>query len=329
MVARNMLSEVAAPVGLMPSATSYFSEPEDHLDPTLFDGTRLRPEVRHWVLRTVLSILHEPGRDAMPGLLHAETWIRVWIAGSGVSYQWSADRDPADLDILLGINYVEFRRANPAYVSFTDSEIASMLNEVFYQEMQGPRGDFPFSDAFAYEVTAYVNRGVSAARDAILSINPYAAYDVTQDEWALVPQRISANINPAWEMAVERDRQYGEDLVREYGDALRAVRMAQNPAHRTNAQNRLGQVMDAGAALFDELHSARRAAFGPAGAGYADFNNYRWQAGKRTGVVQASKKIREYLRAASERSDFETYGTELPDTETLIRRAQTMYRAAP
>ena len=328
MVARNMLSEVAAPVGLSPSATSYFSEPEDHLDPVLFDGNRLRPEVRHWVLRTVMSILHEPGRDSMPGLLHAETWIRVWIAGSGVSYQWSATRDPADLDVLLGINYVEFRRANPAYVSFTDAEVASMLNELFYEEMQGPRGDFPFSDAFGYDVTVYVNRGVSAARDSILSINPYAAYDVTQDEWALLPQRMSASVNPAWEMSAERDRQYAEDLVREYGDALRSIRMAQNSAHRTNAENRLQQVMDAGAALFDELHSARRAAFGPAGAGYADYNNYRWQAGKRNGVVQASKKIREYLKAAKDRTDFETYGTELPDTETLIRRAG-MYRAAP
>ena len=328
MVARNMLSQVAAPVGLSPSATSYFSAPEDHLDPVLFESTRLRPEVRHWILRTVMSILHEPARDSMPGLLHAETWVRVWIAGSGVSYQWSATRDPADLDVLLGINYVEFRRANPAYVSFTDAEVASMLNELFYEEMQGPRGDFPFADAFGYDVTVYVNRGVSAARDAILSINPYAAYDVTQDEWALLPQRVSANVNPAWEMSAERDRQYAEDLIREYGESLQAIQMAQNPAHRTNAENRLQQVMDASAALFEELHSARRAAFGPAGAGYADFNNYRWQAGKRNGVVQASKKIREYLKAARDRTDFETYGTELPDTETLIRRAG-MYRAAP
>lgn len=328
MLARNMLSQVAAPVGLAPSATSYFSEPEDHLDPVLFEGSHLRPEVRHWILRTVLSVLHEPARDSLPGLLHAETWVRIWVAGSGVSYQWSATRDPADLDVLLGINYVEFRRANPAYVSFTDGEVASMLNELFYEEMQGPRGDFPFTDAFGYDVTVYVNRGVSAARDAILSINPYAAYDVTQDEWALLPQRMGATINPAWEMSVERDRQYAEDLVREYGDALRSVQNAQNPAHRTNAENRLLQVMDAGAALFEELHAARRSAFGPAGAGYADFNNYRWQAGKRHGVVQASKKIREYLRSAKDRTDFETYGMDLPDTETLIRRAG-MYRAAP
>lgn len=324
MIARNMLSAVSSPVDISPSSTSYFSTPEDHLDPTLFEGTQMQPAVRHWALRTVYSILNEAGR-----FLHPETWVRVWIAGSGVSYQWSADREPADLDILIGVDYVEFRRANPAHVSFTDSEIASTLNELFFAELQGPAGDFPFSDSIDYDVTVYVNRGVSAARDAILAINPYAAYDVSQDEWALVPQRVSATINPSWEMSAERDRQYAEDLVREYGDALRSVRGAQNPAHRANSENRLSQIMDAGSALFEELHAARRSAFGPSGAGYADFNNYRWQAGKRNGVVQASKKIREYLTAAQDRSDFETYGTELPDTETLIRRAAMTYRAAP
>lgn len=324
---RNMLSQTAAPVALVPASTSYFSEPADHLDPNLFEGMHLKASVRSWVLRTVHSILTESTR--LPGrLMHSETWTRVWIAGSGVSYQWAASREPADLDILLGVNYVEFRRANPAYVSFTDSEIASILNEVLYQELQGPEGDFPFSDNGLYEVTAYVNRGVSASRDAILSINPYAAYDVTQDEWALLPQQMPTSINPAWEMSVERDRQYAEDLVREYGNTLRSIRGATNPAHRTNSESRLQQIMEQTAGLYEEMHAGRRAAFGVGGAGYADFHNYRWQAGKRNGVVQAAKKIRQYLSDARDRTDFETYGMELPDTETLIRRSG-MHRAAP
>jgi hypothetical protein len=317
-----MLSQVAGPVALVPSSTSYFSDPEDDLDPTLFDANRLDDRVRMWILHTVHSAFSESG------FLHSETWTRVWLAGSGVSYQWSAGRSPADLDILLGINYVEFRRANPAYAAFTDSEIASTLNEMFYKEMHGPRGDFPFSGEVDYEVTVYVNRGVSAGRDAINIINPYAAYDVTQGEWAMVPQRTAPAINPSWEMSVERDRQYAEDLVREYGNALDAIRVASNPAHRSNAENRLHQIMDAADGLYDELHSGRRAAFSPAGSGYADFNNYRWQAGKRTGVVQATKRIREYLQAAKDRDDFETYGLDLPDTSTLIRRSM-MHKAAP
>lgn len=328
MIARNMLSQVATPVALLPSSTSYFSAPSDHLDPVLFDGTHLKPAVRQWMLRTVHEGMSTDIGDSLPRLMHSETWSRVWVAGSGVSYQWEASRDPGDIDILLGIDYVDFRRANPAMVSFTDGEIASMLNERFRAYLDGPAGEFPFSDTFPYEVTIYVNRGVSAARDAILVINPYAAYDVSQDEWALVPQPMTANSNPAWEMSVERDRQYAEDLIREYGNALRSVQSAANPAHRTNAETRLAELMDAAAGLYDEIHSGRRAAFTMVGAGYSDFNNYRWQAGKKNGVVQATRRIKQYLDAAKDRSDFERYGMELPDTETLIRRS-TLQRMAP
>lgn len=326
MVLRNMLSQVAGPVSLVPSATSYFSHPSDRLDPVLFEGTHMRPEVRGWAIRTVHSLLQEESDFLATGLRHPETWTRIWIAGSGVSYQWEASRQPADIDILLGIDYVEMRRANPAFVSFADSEIAAMLNQHFALEMRGPAGEFPFSDAFDYEVTVYVNRGVSAARDAISTINPYAAYDVTQDEWAVTPQPMSTSINPAWEMAAERDRQFAEDLVSEYGNALRGIQEARNPAHRTNAEARLHQIMEAADGLYDEIHSGRRSAFTTAGSGYSDFGNYRWQAGKRNGVIQASKKIREYLKAAKDRTDFETYGLDLPDTETLIRRS-TVRRA--
>jgi hypothetical protein len=310
---RNMLSQAAYDVALSPSSTSYFSAGEDHLDPTLFEGNHLRPWVRTWVIRTVHTIL---GRDMM----HPDSWSRIWISGSGVSYQWSANREPADLDLMVGINYVDFRRANPAYAGFTDGEIASSLNEHMYRELQGPMGEFP-ADGSDYEVTAYVNRGVTAAPDSISAINPYAAYDVTSDEWSVVPQRAEGKINPAWEMGAERDRQYAEDLVREYGKALQEIQGAQNHAHRTNAESRLHQLMDQAAGLYDELHSGRRAAFGFSGGGYSDYHNYRWQAGKRNGVVQAMKKVRAYLNDAQDKSTFETYGVELPDTDTLIRRS--------
>lgn len=322
MVVRNMLSQVAGPVTLVPTSTSYFSATVDHLDPTLFEGMHLRPEIRQWILRTIHSILNEESMSsAVPGrLMHSESWSRIWIAGSGISYQWQASRTPADLDLLLGIHYVEFRRANPAYASFTDSEIASMLNQLFYEELKTQIGDFPFGED-EYEVTAYVNRGVSATPDGITAINPYAAYDVTIDEWAVLPQKAGAVLNPAWETHVERDRQYAEDLMNEYSSALQEIRGAQNHAHRTNAETRLQQVMDRASGLYDELHSGRRAAFGPSGAGYADFNNYRWQAGKRNGIIKATRSIRQYLSEAQDRTDFETYGMELPDTDTLLRRS--------
>jgi len=67
-------------------------------------------------------------------------------------------------------------------------------------------------------------------------------------------------------------------------------------------------------------------AFSRFGAGYNDFNNYRWQAGKASGVVQAMKRLKEYQDAVKESGDAQTYGLELPDERTLIRRAAT-YRS--
>jgi len=325
---RNAVSSTAQSVLLSPSTTSYFSTPAEDLDPVLFEGNHLRAPVRLWMLRLIHSILAESPIKAVTNtpFLHPESWTRIWVAGSGVSYQWEAN---GDLDLMVGVDYVEFRRANPAYAGLTDSEIAALLNQLFFDELSTSLGDFPFNtETVHYEVTAYVNRGVSNHRDGIKSINPYAAYDVTDDEWAVVPTRAATQLNPAWEMTAERDRQFAADLVQEYSSALTQVQNATNPAHRTNAESYLNRLMDAASGLYDELHEGRRAAFGPAGAGYADFHNYRWQAGKRNGVVQATRKIRQYLRDAQDQTEFETYGTELPDTDTLIRRSLT-HRAAP
>lgn len=319
--ARNMLSMTAQSVVMTPASTSYFSAYADELDPVLFDGMRLREEVRRWVLQTIHNIL-ATRPPMVQAFIRSESWARIWIAGSGVSYQWEASRHPADLDILLGIDFVELRRSNPGYSGLTDSEITAILNQLFYDALKGQVGQFPFnSEDATYEVTAYVNRGVSNHPDGITAINPYAAYDATSDEWAVLPTKTAHAINPAWDMAVERDRGYAQDLVDQYGSALAQVQNAQNPAHRTNAETHLQQVMDAAAGLYDELHNGRRSAFGAAGSGYSDFHNYRWQAGKATGVVQAMKQIRQYLDDANDAAEFETYGMELPDTETLVRRS--------
>lgn len=302
------------------SSTSYFSQAEQELDPSLFDGLRLKSSVRSWILDTVYDFLHER-------YLYPESWTRLWIAGSGVSYQWAADRDPADLDLMLGINYVSFRHANPDYTGYSDSEIAVMLNQQMFSELYPEIDGISFGRS-NFEVTVYVNQGVSADADGIVFIHPYAAYDVTQDEWAVPPDpRPMVRVHPSWHVSVEADRQRGENIVREYGNTLRQIRNATNPAHRTNAERQFHQVLDAAAALYDEIHAGRRVAFSPAGHGYSDFTNYRWQSGKATGVVQSMRRLKDYQTANRERDDFETYGLDLPDSETLIRRALS-YRAA-
>lgn len=308
------------PVEVRQGSTSYFSEPDSGLDPSLFEGMHLRPHVRQWILSTVHGFLSEHYRGCYE-------WSRIWIAGSGVSYQWSADRQPADLDLMLGIDYFGFRRANPEYAALGDGEIASMLNEnaytLLYPEIDGV--SFGRSN---FEVTLYANLGVSADPDGIQFINPYAAYDVTQDEWAVLPDKRPAhNVHPSWQMSVEHDRARGLRIVDMYNSSIEQIRGATNPAHRTNAEQNLRHVLDAAVGLYDEIHAGRKAAFSPQGLGYADFHNYRWQSGKRTGVVQAMRRLKDYVKADAQRSDFETYGMELPDTETIIRRSMGAYGA--
>jgi len=306
------------PVTVNQSSTSYFSEPEAELDPSLFEGEHLKANVRDWVLDTVHDFLD--GKYTGSG-----DWARVWIAGSGISYQWSADRDPGDLDVMLGINYVRFRHANPGYAGLSDMEIARMLNVDMFSDLY-PQIDGVSFGRTRFEITVYANMGVTAEPTGILTINPYAAYDLTSDRWAVMPQRHPTHhIHPSWDQTVEMDRMRGEHIIGHYGKALEQITGAQNDAHRTNAVGYLKNALDAASGLYDEIHAGRKAAFNEFGHGYADFHNYRWQSGKRTGVIQAMKRLKDYQSAAQSATEMETYGMELPDHETLIRRAGTYY----
>ena len=111
-------------IGLEPSETSYFSTPESGLDMRLFTGHQLRPAVRNGIKRILFEYLVK--RFNQP-----ERWTKVWLAGSGISYQWSATRDPGDLDCLVGIEYPIFRQYNNEYAGLSNIEIAQMFNEDF------------------------------------------------------------------------------------------------------------------------------------------------------------------------------------------------------
>jgi hypothetical protein len=74
-------------------------------------------------------------------------------------------------------------------------------------------------------------------------------------------------------------------------------------------------------ALYSEIHTNRSQAFSPSGEGYGDFNNYRWQSGKRLGTIDKLRAIRQYSETMGKNRQESTYGVELPDARTLIRRA--------
>ena len=304
------LGQILGQVTVQGSATSYFSTPETELDPNLFVGISLKGWIRNGLLQLLFGFLNETYR-------HPDLWCTVWLAGSGVSFQWSAARQPGDLDVLIGVNYIQFRKAHPEFMGLSDKEISQMLNEDFREHLQPETENWN-----GYEVTFYVNPGATDIR----TIRPYAAYDLTHNEWTVFPSKLGAPNQPVWESVAQRDRSMAMEISTRYSKALTDLQAAVNDAARRNAEVRLQTALMQGSMLFEDIHSSRRLAFSQQGAGYADFYNYRWQAGKKYGTVPALKQMHEYWKQYQMQQADEGYGLELPSTETLIRRAAT-YRA--
>ena len=299
------LASQATPVSVEPSETSYFSAPGAGLDPRLFRNGKLIPTVRSSVLRILTEHLRTH-------YYSPENYIHVWFAGSAVSYQWTATRTPADLDCLIGVNYLLFRQSNPEYKALSDKQIADMFNEDFRNDLH------PETKAFmgVYELTFYVN-----VKSDILSIKPYAAYSLTNDEWTVQPEVKAPPRNRAWEQQVARDTSMTTEILARYSEALNRISQSTTDTARRNAEAALKLAIDQGSALFEQIHKGRSSAFSPSGMGYQDVANYRWQAGKQAGTIQALKKLKDISTKSRKSFEVQTYGMELPDASTLIRRA--------
>jgi hypothetical protein len=289
--------------------TSYFSSPAQTLDPTLFEGRALRS----WVVTGINSLLSD---FLSKEYRHPELWAHPWLAGSGVSYQWTANREPKDLDCLVGVNYIQFRKANPEFQGLTDKEISDQLNEQFKTDLQLLTENWN-----GYELTFYVNPGATDIR----TIKPYAAYDLKYNEWTVTPNPIeTAPQNVEWDRIADNDRALTTQVTTRFNQALQDIKSSHNDALRRNSEVKMTAAVAQGNALFNEIHQNRTQAFSPTGEGYQDFHNYRWQAAKRSGVVSELKSIREYMKASLKEQN--PYGVDLPDSDTLIRRA-AIYRA--
>lgn len=299
------LAAQAVPVSIEPSETSYFSAPGAGLDPRLFINGKLVPSVRASILRILLDHLK----------LHyysPESFFTAWLAGSAVSYQWTAARKPADLDCLIGINYLQFRQSNPEYKALSDAQIAAMFNADFSADLH------PFTKDFldAFELTFYVN-----VKSDIRTIKPYAAYSLTHDDWTVQPELKAPPRNKMWEQRVAKDKSMTTDILSRYSEALDRISQSTTDTARRNAEATLKNAVEQGAALFDEIHKGRSYAFSPSGQGYADVHNYRWQAGKQAGIVQALRKLKDISVKGRKAFEESTYGMALPDANTLVRRA--------
>ena len=301
------LAAKAVPVNIEPAQTSYFSKPQVGLDPRLFVNGKLNATTRNSIMTVLFNYL--ASRYQSPN-----DWTYAWLAGSGVSHQWAAKRDPGDLDCLVGIEFDTFRMSNKRFAGLSNQEIANMINEGFKEEL------WPTTDNFmdSFELTFYVN-----VQTDITKIKPYAAYSLINDDWVVEPTVEEAPNNPQWVVSAERDKGAAAEIIARYATALTAIRAALNPATRLNGERALKLAVDQAKALFEDIHMGRRYAFSESGQGYLDYNNYRWQAGKEAGIVQALAKLKEIADMSSREFSAASYGIELPDVSTLIRRAAT------
>ncbi len=319
------MSRLLEPVSATPGASGYFSERSPQLDPHLFSGgaesAGVRPEICKWMLDTLYGYWETQFKNP-------RQWSTVWIAGSGISYQWDANRGNGDLDILIGVDWPLFFRHNDRYLGFGESDMADIMNTGMKQDLWPKTAETEFSSTApggltqGYEVTYYVNPGSTDIRD----IKPYAAYDLTHNRWVVHPpdseQTSHKSVPKEWWDHVEDERRMADSLVSRYnGLATQAkVQPAESPGwHNTM---RMIEVTTAQAqSMFDDIHLGRKNAFGSGGEGYGDFHNFRWQAHKQFGSIQALNQLGKAQQTAREETQAQLYGAQVEPAAVSLRRA--------
>lgn len=234
-----------------------FSPTKATEDPRLFDGHVLRPEVRSFVLEEI-------GRDWDGPYPDWPEWATAYLAGGEASRWWGSHAahgeghgEADDFDVLVGVDFERLKDAHLEFDGMTPEQIAPVLTQRFRDGLDRRLEDtsIPGVDG-RYGVTAYVNSG---ARN-LVDIKPYAAYDISDDSWAVHPHETPSDWSAAslpeylWEAL--------EGLLH-YVDAIRSM-----PEPLRTRE---------GAHLFDDLHSDRSSAFGPDGEGVFDPANVIWK----------------------------------------------------
>jgi len=263
-------------VTVTPGDSSYFTHPKPELDPRLFEGRTMRPEVRRRLLNDLYTFWSAKFSKAL-------MWSRLYLAGSAASYQWHSTDGPGDLDMLVGVDFGQFRESNPLYDGEDDVSLARVFNRMFAERLNGPW--------WGYDRTWYVNPGAFDIR----VIHPYAAYDLTRDRWASPPMELPPDWNPRvffpepWWATVGREQRQIVRLIDEYN----RLSAAQERGDRSGAL-RFAEVVQELLQSYEDIHTGRKQAFSPSGLGYADFANFRWQAHKMAGTEQALRQIKDY-----------------------------------
>jgi 2'-5' RNA ligase/GNAT superfamily N-acetyltransferase len=214
-------------------------------DQRIFEGDHLRPEVREDILSRVNSFLR-PRYHQWP------SWTRVYFAGSE-----AAKFQPfnGDFDVLLGADFDKFRQENPKYADQDDDAIAKMITDGMWHTINEDGHWFTLADGRKvgpFDMTFFLDAKAWDIRD----IKPYAAYNVTADEWAVHPLEVPKD----WDAThlPESYWGYAEAVLNE----IKAIgQLPPEERHRMAAN------------LWEELHTHRSDAFNGDGKGLFDLSN--------------------------------------------------------
>ena len=300
----------------------YFSPPADQLDPNLFDGDHLKHDVRIWLIAVL-----EHGLMRYLDLSGVNEWLHVWLAGSGITYQWEGN---TDLDVLFGVDMAVFTRYNPEFSGLPESYVADRADAVLKQRLWPQTAHQSFGSQ-QYEVTFFWNPGTG---NDITRIHPYAAYDLKRDLWVVAPPVLPADpqsLYPGdWHAAASRDVDAARAITRRYGSAKGTL--ASMPADTSQGRNAYAEMIraeQAAMSLFDDIHGGRREAFGEQGRGYDDWHNYRWQSFKASGALNQVSAIVSEAKARRAAEDTELYGGPVDGPQTILTRDMLNYGRTP
>ncbi|MGW9067846.1 GNAT family N-acetyltransferase [Streptomyces yangpuensis] len=228
----------------------FFAPGKPDLDERLFDGDRMHPEVRQHLLGLLHGFWAPRYGDSW------QSWARVYLAGSEASHFYGN----GDLDLLIGIDHEALHQHVDAFTGEPNSAIDEKLTDELRHGLNDPARMLPGPDGKQtgpWENTWFVNPGSYDIRE----IKPYAAYDITRDEWAVRPVEVPEDFGP-------------EKLPESTWDVFDALQTLV----KAIAELPDGTREREGAALYDYLHADRHSAFGPDGTGLYDPANAVWKA---------------------------------------------------
>lgn len=298
-------------------ASGYFSKPQATLDPALFyrtsHGDVIRSDVRAHVVQTLFRFWKRRGYR------HPEQWATVWLAGSGISYQWAGDRGNGDLDCLIGIDWPVFYQCNPSWGHTGIEEITDFIDDELRAKLWPSTAHTEFGTK-TFELTFFVNQDATDIRN----INPYAAYNLSADSWTVWPSQDTAYEDdpgtPTWRVIAQNDLEQAQKIRAVIDEARARIPYAAGPQW-VNATTLIAREVAYAVQLMTEIHGGRREAFRSNGKGYWDFANWRWQMAKKNGVVAVLGALERVHKAATEAAQTRQYGGPLLGADELIMRA--------